>query len=146
MLQSTLERSQRKRMPSSCCWSRKGQACLPHILLFHGVVRWLYLLLGENSQYLYSAWISRTLFHFLDRVHLAPRISPGASLVKHVSSPQGRAIHCSVYNSPVSENNLSNDMIHIYTASLCSSKCLYKEAAVKFKRYLLKIQIVCKVY
>lgn len=86
----------------------------PHTLSHHGVVRLLYLLFKESGQYLHSSWVSRTLFPFPERVHSAPWIFPGASLIKHVSSPQGRAIHRSAYNLLVSENNLSNDMIHIY--------------------------------
>lgn len=85
----------------------------PHHAL--GLWELLYLLLKENSQYLYSARVSRTLFPFPERVHLASWISPGASLVKRVYSPQGRPTHCSRYNLPVSENNVSNDMIHICT-------------------------------
>lgn len=67
-------------------------------------------------------------------------------MVKHGCGTQGRAIHCNIYDLPMSENNLSNDMIHIYTVLPLLFQMLYKEAAVKFKRYLLKIQIVCKVY
>lgn len=69
---------------------------------------------GEQSIFIFSLDLLN-IISFPRESAFGRCIFPGASVVKHGCSTQGRAIHCSIYDLPVSGNNLSNDMIHIYT-------------------------------